>query len=97
MRYKRCPTCGATKPDGEFGKNKATTDGLCAYCKACQAARAKAWRESHPDAQKAIKARYAARLAEPATKLDQVAAADGVVSAVGTGWPVRQGGGRRDH
>lgn len=32
---KRCPTCGLTKPESEFGKNKRTSDGLACYCKPC--------------------------------------------------------------
>ena len=32
---KRCPRCGQTKPVSEWHKNKASRDGLQAYCKPC--------------------------------------------------------------
>lgn len=30
---KRCPDCGTERPVDEFGKNRATKDGLTAYCR----------------------------------------------------------------
>ena len=39
---KRCPKCGITKPESEFGKNKRTSDGLACYCKPCTSERNRA-------------------------------------------------------
>ena len=46
---KRCPTCEATKPRGEFGLNRTRSDGLSHSCKVCTRERSKRWRESDPD------------------------------------------------
>jgi Recombination endonuclease VII len=39
---KRCPSCGATKPATEFGRNQSLGDGLSFYCLACNRAKSNA-------------------------------------------------------
>ena len=69
---KICTKCHAEKPLEGFGKKTTGKDGLMAYCKACDAARCKAWREANKEKvaasykawQKANKERYDARRRE---------------------------------
>ena len=42
MRSKRCPDCGDTKPESEFGRNRSLDDGLSFYCLECNRARSNA-------------------------------------------------------
>jgi len=44
---KRCPSCGATKPHSEFGRNRSLGDGLSYYCLECNRARSNAWYREH--------------------------------------------------
>ena len=46
---KICTKCHAEKPLEGFGKKTTGKDGLMAYCKACDAARCKAWREANKE------------------------------------------------
>ena len=40
MTHKACSRCGERKLAAEFNKNKVSPDGLCSYCKPCNAAAA---------------------------------------------------------
>ena len=44
---KICRSCGIDKPFSEFSKEKRKKDGLKLYCKPCENARFKAWREKN--------------------------------------------------
>ncbi len=46
QEYKRCASCGETKPLGDFYREAKARDGRHSYCKECSRARA---RESKPD------------------------------------------------
>jgi hypothetical protein len=46
---KICSICGQEKPRSEFNTRKGSPDGLRTDCKACIAARGKAWRAANPD------------------------------------------------
>jgi hypothetical protein len=50
---KRCTKCGETKPSSEFHKDSGRPDGLYIWCKDCQRAKSKAWREANADKHKA--------------------------------------------
>lgn len=43
----RCPSCGLTKPNEDFPRNRATKSGLATYCKPCHNRIMKANRERH--------------------------------------------------
>lgn len=58
MEQKTCPKCGATKPAGEFFKNRACKDGLSTYCKTCQSAAIKRWKQEKADHYKAQQGEY---------------------------------------
>jgi len=49
---KKCSKCGATKPMGEFYKDKQSKDGCRGDCKECQKARSAAWRAENPERHK---------------------------------------------
>ncbi|HET6948919.1 MAG TPA: endonuclease VII domain-containing protein [Acidimicrobiales bacterium] len=51
MSSKACRTCGETKPLGEFYRDRAARDGHRPECKACTAARRKAWYAAHREAE----------------------------------------------
>lgn len=67
-KTKRCPRCGLVKPASEWYKNRASRDGLQAYCKVClrsyqrQRLADPASREQHNAQQRARKQR---RVADP--------------------------------
>ena len=42
----------------EFSADRTREDGLCVYCKVCNAARQRAWKHAHPEKVKAAKAEY---------------------------------------
>lgn len=46
---KRCPKCGETKPLEQFGRNKASKDGLQSSCKSCHARSVRESTDRHPD------------------------------------------------
>lgn len=46
---KKCPKCAETKPRSEFHKDSRNKDGLYAYCKECNKAKAKAWTKANPE------------------------------------------------
>lgn len=48
MAEKACSRCCNTKPAGEFNANKVAPDGLCSYCKPCNAAAAAERRARRP-------------------------------------------------
>lgn len=52
---KVCNCCRAEKPLLDYHRNKKANDGLCATCKDCAKARAKAWHAANPDRSKATK------------------------------------------
>jgi 5-methylcytosine-specific restriction endonuclease McrA len=47
---KRCAICGVLKPASEFHKNRYSKDGLKAYCRPCNCAKAKTERDSNREA-----------------------------------------------
>ena len=55
---KVCSLCNAEKPFEAFGKYQRAPDGLNRVCKVCAAARAKAWRETHPEQARALVDKY---------------------------------------
>jgi hypothetical protein len=44
---KRCPSCGETKEDTAFGRNRSLKDGLSFYCLECNRRRNTAWYREH--------------------------------------------------
>ena len=47
---KRCARCGLEKSRHEFSAHrKNTTDGLCSYCKSCNAISVSEWKAKNPD------------------------------------------------
>lgn len=44
---KRCPRCNETKPLSDFHRKKTTKDGLCCWCKECNCANARGWRNNN--------------------------------------------------
>lgn len=46
---KRCPKCHEAKARSEFHKDSRNKDGLYAYCKECNKAKARAWAAANPD------------------------------------------------
>lgn len=40
---KRCPSCGDTKSEADFGQNRSSADGLSFYCLQCNRARNNRW------------------------------------------------------
>jgi len=57
---KTCTKCGEAKPTSDFGKHKATKDGLCSWCRSCHRkatsewkAKNKAWQVSYNDVRRA--------------------------------------------
>lgn len=46
---KSCNVCKEQKPEAMFSRRAASVDGLCHTCKACSAARNRAWREENPE------------------------------------------------
>ena len=52
---KRCRGCGNEKLRSEFSKDRSARDGLMGACKACDAARAIAWRAANPDTSKSYR------------------------------------------
>ena len=55
---KRCPKCGVEKEEEGFSKGSQHPDGLHAYCRLCDSARARAWRAAHPDYYRARRAAH---------------------------------------
>lgn len=47
MREKVCSTCKQSKPREDFGRRQASSDGLQALCRTCNAARARAYYASN--------------------------------------------------
>lgn len=47
MTTKTCTKCGETKTTDQFYKDRASKDGLCQQCKACRAARNRAYYEAN--------------------------------------------------
>jgi len=45
-------------PKSEFTQDSRRDDGLCVYCKACAAARQRAWKRANPEKVKAAKRDY---------------------------------------
>lgn len=41
--HKRCARCEEIKPHAQWSRNATSSDGLAAYCKACNAVRDRAW------------------------------------------------------
>lgn len=50
---KHCRRCDTTKLVGEFHKDGKSRDGLCAYCKECNRAKARKWAGENPERVKA--------------------------------------------
>ncbi|NDD54575.1 hypothetical protein EBZ39_11995 [bacterium] len=48
IQQKRCPKCGVFKSLNNFGKNAARKNGLCSYCKQCDALRNRRYQEVNP-------------------------------------------------
>lgn len=46
---KTCHRCGATKPVGDFNRNKRSRDGRQTYCRDCQRAYIRLWEHEHRD------------------------------------------------
>lgn len=42
----------------EFSADRTREDGLCVYCKVCNAARQRAWKHANPEKVRAAKAAY---------------------------------------
>ena len=57
-RTKRCANCGIEKSSDAFNKHKANLDGLQSYCKTCQQALVKIWRENNSEWQKQQQEQY---------------------------------------
>ena len=49
---KTCSKCGLSKDIDEFGKDRATSDGLHRWCKVCNRESAKKWRRANPEKNK---------------------------------------------
>jgi formate dehydrogenase maturation protein FdhE len=64
MRRKYCPTCKGTHPLSHFGRNRQSADGLHYYCKACAAAKQRAWAAANPTKVRAMRAAYLERVHE---------------------------------
>ncbi len=60
--HKRCSCCHEVKPVEEFGVNCQTPDGLMYYCRTCNCAKQREYREQNPDKAKASRDRYLAKL-----------------------------------
>ena len=58
------PTHLVSKAD--FSEDRTRADGLCVYCKTCNAARQRAWKHSNPEKVKAAKKAYLQRVARNA-------------------------------
>jgi hypothetical protein len=64
LGHKQCTKCCKTKSLTEFSKNKKFPDGLSYWCKSCNAAQSKAWREADYERKilnnrkKCLKSRY---------------------------------------
>jgi hypothetical protein len=46
-KFKRCSSCGLTKPASASGRNRSLGDGLSFYCLECKRARSNAWCRNH--------------------------------------------------
>lgn len=46
---KWCPHCKETLPTDRFGVNRRTRTGLMGYCRECNAAKSRAWKERNPE------------------------------------------------
>lgn len=57
-RSKHCPSCKETKPVADFGRNRQAVDGLHYYCRACAAARQRAWAATNPEKVRAMRQSY---------------------------------------
>ena len=58
---KRCARCGEDRPRADFRKNSTLPGGLQAYCRPCQAAWKREWREANPEKARARGRRERAR------------------------------------
>jgi 5-methylcytosine-specific restriction endonuclease McrA len=56
---KQCRKCAEAKPTSAFGRKKANRDGLNDWCRDCNAAATKSYRDRHPEQTKAYATRYA--------------------------------------
>ena len=57
METKRCNSCKQDLPVSEFWKNRASKDGLQAYCKTCNKAKTKQHQLEHPELYREISKR----------------------------------------
>lgn len=58
---KICVKCYQELPDCEFNHDSTSADGLTSYCKACNAERAKEWRENNAERAREYKRKYRQR------------------------------------
>jgi len=62
MKKKSCPICESEKPLSAFGRNRQSVDGLHYYCKACAAARQRAWAKANQEKVKSMRIVYLERI-----------------------------------
>jgi len=58
---KRCTCCRRLKSVDDFSANAQNPDGLAYYCRKCNAAKQRAWKQANPKKVKAWKADYLER------------------------------------
>lgn len=56
---RHCPACDTQKPISDFGRNRARSDGLAFYCRACARVKNRAWAASNPNHREKNRARLA--------------------------------------